>query len=76
LSAIESGSHLNCPRCGLSIRVRAGWLAVEHCPRCLGRSRIAVQMFASALPTVDLYAEGAEPEEEPTVPGAGPRGSS
>jgi len=35
---------LRCPRCGLSIRPRARWLAVEHCPRCLARARLPVRL--------------------------------
>jgi hypothetical protein len=35
---------LNCPRCGLSIRPKARWMTVEHCPRCLARARVAVRM--------------------------------
>jgi hypothetical protein len=44
--------YLNCSRCGLSIRPR--FLAVEHCPRCIARSRIAVPMFRSTLPAREL----------------------
>jgi hypothetical protein len=47
---------LNCPRCGLSIRPRRPWLGIEHCPRCLARSRILVRLFASRLPADELYA--------------------
>ena len=39
----------NCPRCGLSIRPKARGMAVEHCPRCLARARVAVKMFSSRL---------------------------
>ena len=56
-------AHLNCPRCGLTIRPRVGWLAIEHCPRCLARRRVAVPLFASTLPAAELYATGAAPEE-------------
>jgi hypothetical protein len=48
--------YLNCPRCGLSIRRRAEWLTVEHCPRCLGRSRIAVELFVSSRPSSEWRA--------------------
>jgi hypothetical protein len=47
--------YLNCSRCGLSIRPR--FIAVEHCPRCIARSRIAVPMFRSPLPARELLAE-------------------
>ena len=49
---------LNCPRCGLSIRVRAPWLAVEHCPRCLARARTPVRLFFSPLSAEGLDAKG------------------
>jgi DNA-directed RNA polymerase subunit RPC12/RpoP len=34
--------HLSCSRCGLTIAPRAQWLAVQHCPRCIARSRTLV----------------------------------
>jgi hypothetical protein len=48
--------HLNCPRCGLTITPKASWLTIEHCPRCIARNRVAVSLFASTLPTDELYA--------------------
>lgn len=29
-------AYMQCPRCSFRIRPRAAFLAVEHCPRCLG----------------------------------------
>jgi hypothetical protein len=55
------GRYLNCPRCGLSIVPRAEWLGVEHCPRCLARCRTVVELFASRLPTEELYERGLAP---------------
>lgn len=55
---------LNCPRCGLSIKPRGSWLAVEHCPRCIGRARVPVQLFSSSLPAAELYAEDSAPGGE------------
>jgi hypothetical protein len=52
---------LNCPRCGLSIGSRRRWLAIEHCPRCLGRSGIPVTLFSSRLPVGELYVDGLAP---------------
>ena len=73
----RGASFLNCPRCGLSIRSRASWLAVEHCPRCLARARIAVRLFSSPLPVAELYPEGDAPSVERNgVPTTAPRGSS
>jgi len=34
-------SLLRCPRCHFSIHPRAAWLAVDYCPRCLGRRGVA-----------------------------------
>ena len=42
--------YMNCPRCGLSIRLRASFLAIERCPRCLARSKVAVEMYLSQRP--------------------------
>ena len=53
--------HLNCPRCGLTITPRALWLTIEHCPRCIARNGLAVSLFASTLPTAELYAAEAAP---------------
>jgi hypothetical protein len=60
----SASSFLICPRCGLSIKPRAGWLAVEHCPRCIARARTAVRMFSSPLPSSELYRDGFEPNSE------------
>src|SRR5947209_20312566 len=53
--------HLNCPRCGLTITPKADWLTIEHCPRCIARSGLPVRLFASTLPTDELYAAEAAP---------------
>jgi Zn-finger nucleic acid-binding protein len=43
-------SYMNCPSCGLSIRLRASYLAIERCPRCLARRKVAVAMYLSQRP--------------------------
>jgi hypothetical protein len=53
--------HLNCPRCGLSIEVRPNRAAMRHCPRCVGRSRLIVDLFSSTLPADVLYDENSLP---------------
>ncbi len=53
--------HLNCPRCGLSIEVRRCWMAIRHCPRCVARSHVIVELFSSTLPADVLYDESALP---------------
>ncbi len=35
---------LRCPRCGLRIKVKAAFLLMENCPRCLGRRRIVAPL--------------------------------
>jgi hypothetical protein len=56
--------YLNCPRCGLTIAPRADWLTVEHCPRCIARSRAVVRLFASPLPTDQLYTSETKPSPD------------
>jgi hypothetical protein len=36
--------YLNCPHCGLSVRVRSAQLWISNCPRCLARQRRAFPM--------------------------------
>jgi hypothetical protein len=57
-------SFLNCPRCGLSIRSKARGSRIEHCPRCMGRASIQVELFSSPLPPAELYREGSAPHVE------------
>jgi anti-sigma B factor antagonist len=39
--------YMNCPRCGLSIRLRAAYLALERCPRCIAKASVSVPMSIS-----------------------------
>jgi len=55
-------SFLNYPHCGLTIRANARQLAIEYSPRWIARSRKPVRLFASTLPTVELYASDAIPD--------------
>ncbi|HEX3834116.1 MAG TPA: hypothetical protein VHW04_19195 [Solirubrobacteraceae bacterium] len=34
----------------MSIRLRASYLAIERCPRCLARRKVAVAMYLSQRP--------------------------
>ncbi len=43
-------SYMNCPRCRFSIRLRASYLTLERCPRCLARRQVVVQMYISDRP--------------------------
>lgn len=41
---------LSCDVCGYSIVPRADFLRPAHCPRCLGKRRVAVPLRESAEP--------------------------
>ncbi len=43
-------NFLNCPRCLLTIRVRADYHAPRNCPRCIGREQQAVPMYTTRHP--------------------------
>lgn len=47
-------TYLHCPRCRLAIRRRADFLTLDHCPRCLARTAIAVPLFSSPLDALEL----------------------
>jgi hypothetical protein len=40
-------SYLSCPRCRLTIRIRAPYLAIRNCPRCLAHAGLPTPMYAS-----------------------------
>ena len=58
--------YLNCPRCALSIRVRADFLTIRKCPRCLARSAAAVPMYETPEPALVSLFRRPEPEERET----------
>lgn len=69
-------SLLNCRRCGLSIRSKARGSRIEHCPRCMGRASVQVELFSSPLSPAELYGEGSAPHaERPEVTPTGRTGS-
>src|SRR3978361_137049 len=43
-------SYMNCPRCGLSLGLRAPFLTLDRCPRCLARAGAAIPMYLSERP--------------------------
>jgi len=57
-------SFLNCPRCGLRVRQKARGSRIEHCPRCMARASIQVELFSSPLPPAELFREGSAPHAE------------
>ena len=53
-------SYLNCPVCHLSLRApRAAFMAPQHCPRCIGRRRVATPLVESPLPMRQIVADEA-----------------
>jgi hypothetical protein len=60
----DGHSLLNCPRCGLTIKVRAPWLAIRFCPRCLARTQTVVELSSSPVPQGALYADGSAPRPD------------
>ncbi|MEA2153925.1 MAG: hypothetical protein QOE11_65 [Solirubrobacteraceae bacterium] len=40
-------AYLNCGRCGLEIKIRAAFLRLENCPRCLARSAVVSPLVPS-----------------------------
>ena len=40
-------SYMSCTHCGLTVRLRAPYLLLERCPRCLARRGISVPMEVS-----------------------------
>ena len=64
--------YLNCPRCGLSVRVQADFLMMRNCPRCLARSASAIPLYETPAPVQVAFLRRARrrtaPEGEP--PGA------
>ncbi len=46
-------TYLSCPRCGLAVRVRAPYLTMEHCPRCLARHRRVIDLEVTDAPAAD-----------------------
>jgi hypothetical protein len=40
-------AYLTCGRCGLEIKIRAAFLRIENCPRCLARSAIVSPLVLS-----------------------------
>jgi uncharacterized C2H2 Zn-finger protein len=61
-------SFLRCPRCGLGIRPRVSWLAIEHCPRCVAQAHIAVRLVSSPLPTPQPHKDESPPGGERDTP--------
>ena len=65
-------SYLSCPRCRLTIRIRAPYLVMRNCPRCLARAGLPTPMYASPGPRVPVPAvdEPAGTARKPSAAGA------
>ena len=50
---------MNCPDCGLSVPLRARFLTLDVCPRCLARRRVARPMIVSDTRFSDAGMSGA-----------------
>jgi len=65
-------SYVNCPRCRLTVRVRADDLAPEHCPRCAARHGVHERVFMSPQPSRLLNVPFAGTGPGPGAPLAAP----
>lgn len=45
-------NYMRCTRCGLTVRLRAPYLTVKQCPRCIARARVALPMEPAEGPCV------------------------
>ncbi len=39
--------YMTCPRCGLSVRLRASYLTLDRCPRCIAKRGVSIPMVIS-----------------------------
>jgi hypothetical protein len=53
-------THLQCPRCRLTITCRADYLTLTNCPRCLARAALATPLVA-VVPAATAAPAGAAP---------------
>jgi hypothetical protein len=65
-------SYMNCSRCGLSVQLRASYLLLERCPRCLARRGVAVPMHITEHPPrAPVRGETIQLADAPTAGSAG-----
>lgn len=64
----HDGAYLSCPRCGLRTTPRTPWLAIKHCPRCLARAGMLVELVGSAPRARAWEADGPPPRRAATPP--------
>jgi hypothetical protein len=63
-------SYLSCPRCRLTIRIRAPYLAMRNCPRCLARAGLPTPMYATPRRVAALDKPARIPPSATDVPAA------
>jgi hypothetical protein len=73
--ATGSMSYLSCPRCRLTIRIRAPYLVLRNCPRCLARAGLPTPMYVSAGPNTPVPAVDEHPGIAPKPVNAGAAGA-
>lgn len=61
---VGASSFLACPRCGLSITMKAWWSSIGYWPRYIARARIAAKLFSSGRPAAELYGDGLVPRAD------------
>jgi hypothetical protein len=60
-------SYMDCPRCGFGFQLPSGGQlpsgrrAIRHCPRCIARDGLLVELSASELAVETLYERHAGP---------------
>jgi hypothetical protein len=60
-------SYLSCPRCHLTICIRAPYLEIRNCPRCIARAGLPTPMHVSQSRTpTDPAAQPADAPPPPT----------
>jgi hypothetical protein len=55
---------VHCPRCGLNMALRSSRAVMAHCPRCIARNRVLVELLDSTLPAGALYAADSLPRAD------------
>ena len=58
-------AYLTCGRCGLEIKIRAAFLRIENCPRCLARTAIVSPLVLSARALTPADGHGGPASDHP-----------
>jgi hypothetical protein len=60
-------SHLSCERCGLQIKIRAAFLRIDNCPRCLARSATVAPLALYSGGIHPVARRAAQPAARPAI---------